>query len=266
MKQLKVNGISFCISQMGPKNAPKVLLSNSLGADLSMWDAQVNALSKKYRVISYDTRGHGNTEASEGDYSIELLADDVLCIMDEIGVEKAHFVGLSLGGLIGQFLGAHSSDRFESLTLCATFAASPRQIWIDRIKAVSETGIHPIADETMQRWFTKKYLLDNPKIISHVKNMFLTTSTNGYMGCAAAIRDMDLSGIPEQIPIPTLLISGSQDPSATPDMMKYLHNLIEGSIYKEIEQAAHLLTLEEPKIVNKLILDFINKIQSNKNL
>jgi len=157
VEHLRVNGILFRVEQAGPAHAPAVVMSNSLAADMSMWDAQADVLAREFRVIRVDTRGHGGSEATEGDYSLELLADDVLGIMDKLAIRRAHFIGLSLGGMIGQVLGARSGARFESLTLCATFADAPRQLWADRVEAVRSTGVAPLVEGTIERWFTPEF-------------------------------------------------------------------------------------------------------------
>ena len=262
MEHLWVNGLSLHVAQEGPAHAPTVILSNSLGADLSMWQAQASVLAQEFRVVRMDTRGHGGSAASEGDYSLELLADDVLAVMDRLNIRRAHFVGLSLGGMIGQVLGARSLGRFDSLTLCATFAEAPRQMWADRVEAVRKSGLAPMVDGTLERWFTPAFRTSQPAVMDNVRKMILGTTVNGYAGCAAAIRDMDLTGIPEQIRLPTLVIAADQDPSAPPDAMKTLHNRIPGARYAELHDAAHVFTLEKPAEAAALIVGFLREIQS----
>ena len=223
MEHLRVNGMLFRVAQAGPAHAPAVVLSNSLGADLSMWDPQAEVLARDFRVVRFDTRGHGGSAASQGNYTLNLLAEDVLALMDRLEIRKAHFVGLSLGGMIGQVLGARSGSRFESLTLCATFADAPRQLWADRVEAVRAAGVGPLVEGTLERWFTADFRAAAPEVISDVRKMIAATSVDGYAGCSAAIRDMDLTGVPEQIKIPTLVIAATQDPSATPEAMRRLH-------------------------------------------
>lgn len=264
MEHLWVNGNLLRVVQAGLAQAPAVILSNSLGADLSMWDALADDLSHDYRVIRMDTRGHGGSAPVDGDYSLGQLADDVLAVMDRLDIRRAHFIGLSLGGMIGQVLGARSGGRFESLTLCATFADAPRQMWADRVDAVRATGVAPLVDGTIERWFTPAFCETAPKTIAAVAKMIGDTSVSGYAGCAAAIRDMDLTGVPEQIKTPTLIIAATQDPSATPAAMKALHARIPGALYAEIADAAHLFPLEKPGETSALVLTFLQNVQAAK--
>lgn len=263
MEPLWVNGLSVCVDQMGPMDAPVALFGNSLGADLSMWDAQASALAQDFRVIRFDTRGHGASAATTGDYSLSLLADDVLALMDTLGIERAHFIGLSLGGMIGQVLGAQAGQRLDSLTLCATFADAPRQLWADRASAVRATGVAPLIDATVERWFTPAFRQSNPSLMGQVRQMIARTSSDGYAGCAAAIRDMDLTGVPEQITCPTLVIAATDDPSASPEAMQQLHSRIPGARYAQIDQAAHLFTLEQPRAATDLIATFLHGVQAH---
>lgn len=259
MEHLWVNGSSLRIDQAGPANAPTVIFSNSLGADLSMWDSQVDALTKDFRIVRMDTRGHGGSTATDGDYTLHTLADDVLDVMDRLRIKRAHFVGLSLGGMIGQILGARSPARFESLTLCATFGSAPRKMWADRVDAVRKSGIAPLVEGTLERWFTPAYRATHADQMERTRRMILGTTVKGYAGCAAAIRDMNLTDVPEQIRLPTLLIAAGQDPSATPEAMQALHARIPDAEYVEIPDAAHLFTLEKPAEAAALIHGFLQR-------
>ena len=251
------------VEQAGSAHAPAVVLANSLAADLSMWDPQARDLARNYRVIRYDMRGHGGSSSTPGDYSLSLLADDVLALMDRLSVRKAHFIGLSLGGMVGQLLGAKASERLESLTLCATFAEAPRQLWADRVEAVRKGGVGPLVGGTLERWFTPDFRQTSPQVVEAVGRMVAATSVDGYAGCAAAIRDMDLTGVPERITVPTLVLSAAQDPSAPPQVMKDLHARIRSARYAEIEGAAHLFTLEQPAATGAHFASFLNSIQQD---
>ena len=262
MEHLWVNGTSLRVTQAGPAQAPAVVFSNSLGADLSMWDAQAYDMAKDFRVVRMDARGHGGSAASEGDYTLDLLANDVLAVMDRLDIQQAHFVGLSLGGMLGQVLGARAGARFASLTLCATFAEAPRQMWADRVDAVRNAGVAPLVEGTLERWFTPAFRAGAPDAMESVRKMILGTSAIGYSGCAAAIRDMDLTGVPEQIHIPTLVIAASQDPSATPEAMRKLHARIPRAQYAEMDDAAHVFPLEKPQQTTALIAGFLRNVQS----
>jgi 3-oxoadipate enol-lactonase len=259
--KLIVNGCELKVERRGKDGAPVILFSNSLGSDLAMWDEQVTILERNFQVVCMDTRGHGASSSPAGDYSLNSLADDVLAVMDKLNIERAHFVGLSLGGMIGQVLGARSGDRFDSLTLCATFSETDRMLWADRVDVVRASGVEHLVESTIERWFTPAFRESSPEVIDKVRKMIIGTSTNGYAGCSAAIRDMDLTGIPEQIRIPTLVIAATQDPSATPEAMKKLHSRIPDAHYTEINNAAHLFTLEQPQAATDLIQTFLHEVE-----
>ena len=259
LDQRVLNGISVHVTCAGPQDRPVVLMSNSLAADLTMWHGQAEALAQTYRVIRYDTRGHGRSEASQGDYSLDLLVDDVLALLDAFNVDQVHFVGLSLGGMIGQLLGARAPKRVKSLILCATFAQTSYELWDQRIAAVRASGLTPIVDGTVERWLTAPFRATHDDVIKAARAMISKTSVDGYAGCAAAIRDMDLTHAAEKITAPTLLIAGAEDPSATPDMMRALHGRIRGSEFTVLPDAAHVFTLEKPQAVAERIGTFLAK-------
>ncbi|HVJ41907.1 MAG TPA: 3-oxoadipate enol-lactonase [Dongiaceae bacterium] len=245
------------MSSDGAENRPAVLMSNSLAADLTMWDSQAKALSQDFRVIRYDTRGHGQTEATAGDYSLDLLVDDVLALLDTLKIPTVHFIGLSLGGMIGQLLGARAPDRLRSLTLCATFAQTSPDLWKQRIATVKQHGLEPVVEPTLERWFTPYFRERHGDVVNAARAMIRLTSAEGYIGCAAAIRDMNLAGVAEKIATPTLLIAGAEDPSATPDMMLGLHKRISGSKFALLPDAAHVLTMEQPQAITEIISSFL---------
>jgi 3-oxoadipate enol-lactonase len=234
-------------------------MSNSLAADLTMWDGQAETLAQTFRVIRYDTRGHGRTEATRGDYSLDLLVDDVLALLDTLDIDQVHFVGLSLGGMIGQSLSARAPQRVKSLTLCATFAQTSYELWDQRIAAVRASGLAPIVDATVERWLTAPFRATHDSVVKAARAMIGKTSIDGYAGCAAAIRDMDLAHAAEKITAPTLLIAGAEDPSATPDMMRDLHRRIRGAEFTMLPDAAHVFTLEKPQAVTEIIGKFLAK-------
>lgn len=260
MERLLINGIFVQVDEMGSRSAPTVLLSNSLAADMTMWTAQATALAENYRVIRFDARGHGLTEATGGDYSLDLLVDDVLALLDVIEVERVHFVGLSLGGMIGQLLAVRAPHRLSSLTLCATFGSSSPEMWDQRVKAVWASGVGPMIEATLERWLTPGFRAAHPEITTTVREMISRTSAEGYAGCAAAIRDMDLRGVADRIKVPTLLVAAADDPSATPEMMSQLHRRIGGARFALLEDAAHLFTMEQPERATRILAGFLDGI------
>lgn len=245
------------MSSEGAEDRPAILMSNSLAADSTMWDSQAEVLSEQFRVIRYDTRGHGQTEAAAGDYSLDLLVDDVLALLDNLNVPAVHFIGLSLGGMIGQLLAARAPGRLHSLTLCATFAQTSPDLWTQRIATVKASGLAPIVEPTLERWFTPYFRDRHADVVEAARKMIRGTSDNGYLGCAAAIRDMNLAGVAEKIVTPTLLIAGAEDPSATPAMMLDLHKRISGSKFALLPDAAHVLTMEQPQAITEIIGSFL---------
>lgn len=261
MARRTIRGVEVNFDDAGPSDAPAVVMSNSLAADLSMWDAQAAYLSRSYRVIRYDTRGHGASQATKGDYTLGLLADDVIGLMDALGAPRCHFVGLSLGGMIGQVLAVRTPDRLASLTLCATFATADRSLWDDRAATARREGLGSMVEPTLSRWLTPAFAADHPDIADHIREMILGTSPEGYAGCAAAIRDMDLTGVAERIGVPTLVIAAAEDPSATPELMAALRRRIRGARMEMVADAAHLFPIEQPDATNKLLEAFLDEVR-----
>ncbi|WP_374379601.1 3-oxoadipate enol-lactonase [Dongia sp.] len=259
MGQLVANGISVHVNDAGPQDRPAIVMSNSLAADLGMWDAQAEALAKTYRVLRFDARGHGRTQATPGDYTLDLLVDDVIALLDAHGIQKAHFVGLSLGGMIGQRIAERAPDRIASLVLCATFAEAPFDLWDQRVTTVRKSGIAPLIDGTLLRWFTPAFAETSPHIVDKARRMIAATSVDGYAGCAAAIRDMDLKTAPESIKMPTLILAAENDPSATPEMMKHLHARISGAEFQLLPACAHVFTMERPTDATGAIGSFLER-------
>lgn len=259
MARLRVNGIFVQVDEKGSPDAPVVVLANSLGADMTMWSEQAEALAKDYRVVRFDARGHGRTEATDGDYTLDLLADDVLLLLDALGIERMNFVGLSLGGMVGQVLAARAPERVSSLVLCATFASAPSDVWDERARAARSTGTGPLVEATVERWLTPAFRAARPDVADAVRRMVGETSAEGYAGCAAAIRDMNLEGVAEQISAPTLLIAAAQDISAPPETMLALRRRIKGAHFALIEDAAHLFTMEQPDRATRLIAGFLDE-------
>jgi 3-oxoadipate enol-lactonase len=257
--QLVANGISVHVNDAGPKDRPAIVMSNSLAADLGMWDAQAEALAETHRVIRFDARGHGRTQATPGDYTLDLLVDDVIALLDAHAIQKAHFVGLSLGGMIGQRLAERAPDRIASLVLCATFAEAPFDLWNQRVTTVRASGVDSLVEGTLQRWFTPAFAAKSPGVTDKARRMIASTSVDGYAGCAAAIRDMDLTTAAESIKAPTLILAAEDDPSATPKMMQRLHARIAAAEFKLLPGCAHVFTMERPLDATSAIATFLER-------
>lgn len=260
-KTILANGIQMAYQIDGPETGPVVVMSNSLMSSLEMWDDNINALASRYRVVRYDTRGHGKTDVTAGPYSIELLANDLVGLMDALQIPKAHLVGLSMGGMICQFVGAHFPDRVISLSLCDTASEMPpRSLWEDRFAIANEKGLNGLVDGTIKRWFLEGFIAKEPEKIERVRKMILETPVTGYIACASAVRDMAQSTMLLKITSPTMVLVGRQDPACTVDQATVLHRLIRGSSMQIIDEAAHLSNIEKPNTFNDLLKGFLNSV------
>ncbi|MFD2642271.1 3-oxoadipate enol-lactonase [Pseudomonas japonica] len=244
----------------GPEDAPVLVLSNSLGTDLRMWDTQVPAFAAHFRVLRYDTRGHGGSLVSEGPYSIEQLGRDVLSLLDALQIDKAHFCGLSMGGLIGQWLGINAPERLNRLIVCNTAAkiASP-EVWNPRIETVlrdREAAMVGLRDASIARWFTPAYSEANPESAKRITDMLAATSPDGYAANCAAVRDADFRDQLGEIKAPLLVISGAADAVTPPAGGLFIQERVAGAEYAEF-QAAHLSNVEVGEPFSRRVLDFL---------
>lgn len=237
------------------EDSPAVVLSNSLGSSLSMWDSQVEALAQHFRVIRYDTRGHGLSPVPDGPYSIDDLVDDVVGLLDRLEVRRAHFVGLSLGGMTGMRLAAREPQRVDRLALlCTGTAMPPSSNWTTRAATVRAEGTVAVAESVVARWFTPTFRQARPETISAFEQMVAATPAEGYAGCCEAIAHMDLSGDLPSIRAATLVLAGADDPAAPPEMMKQIAAGIDGSELLVVPQSAHLANVEQPEVVTSALL------------
>jgi 3-oxoadipate enol-lactonase len=228
----------------GPTSAPTLLFSNSLGTSLAMWEPQANALMQDYCILRYDTRGHGRSSVSPGPYRISQLADDVVVLLDRLGLQRVHFCGLSMGGMIGMLLAARAPERLEKLVLCNTAPQiGSAEVWNTRIETVRKGGMGAVVDGILGRWFTAGFRAASPAAIEHTRRMLMETQVEGYSACCAAVRDMDGRDLVASIRVPTLIISGAEDPVATPEEGRLMAERIAGAEYKELA-AAHLSNIE----------------------
>lgn len=244
----------------GPEDGPVVMLSNSLASDLTMWDKQIPALVEAgYRVLRYDSRGHGQSSVPEGPYSIEMLASDAVGLMDALGLEKVQFCGLSKGGMVGQMLGTQYSDRLTSLVLSSTSAyISPREIWDERIETVQKGGMRAVVDATIDRWFTKAGQDRLPSDVKKIRRMILNTPVKGFCACCAAIRDMDLRDSIRSISTRALLLVGEKDPGTPVSAAELIHGRIASSKLRIIPEAAHFINVEKTSVFNEALLEFLD--------
>ena len=242
-----------------PKGAPVLILSNSLGTTLHMWDGQAGPFTKHFRLVRFDRRGHGKSGLPKGPYSMEMLGRDVLAIMDALAIKKANWCGLSMGGMEGMWLGAHAPERFERLVLSNTSSYfADKKGWNDRLALVREKGVPAFAAPNMEGWFTKDFRERDPQAIAGMQSMFVATPLEGYIACGEAVRDMDHRDLLPRIKVPTLVIIGRHDPATTPDAGEYIHTHIPGAEHFMID-AAHISNIEQPQQFNAAVLGFLTQ-------
>ena len=256
----EANGIQINYELSGRDGAPVVMLSHSLACSLVMWNPQLDLLESKFKVLRFDTRGHGDSDAPEGKYTLELLAADAVALMDALEIDAVHFVGLSMGGMIGQNLALDHGDRLKSLALCDTAAVMPDEvqpIWQQRIAAARKKGLQDQVDETLERWFTPEYLSRNSPQVEMIRRQILATPVAGYIGCSEAIRNLDnlkrLSGIT----LPTLIIVGEEDPGTPVAASEAMQERIDGSKLVVLPAARHLSNIEQAGAFNEALMDFL---------
>jgi 3-oxoadipate enol-lactonase len=240
----------------GPEDAPPLVLSNSLGATLDMWDPQHDALAKRFRVIRYDTRGHGGSDIPPGPYTLDEVGTDVIELLDHLHSERAHFAGLSLGGMTGMWLGANKPERIDKLILlCTSEKLGPPEMWADRANTVRENGTGAIVDTTLERWFTEGYRKRFD--LSVVRAMFESIDDEGYANCCAVIQQMDQTATISNIAAPTLVIAGAQDPATPPEHAERLAAAIPDARLEVLDPGAHLINVERPEAVTELIVEHL---------
>ncbi|KRP60920.1 3-oxoadipate enol-lactonase [Pseudomonas trivialis] len=231
----------------GPADAPVLVLSNSLGTDLHMWDIQMPAFTRHFRVLRCDTRGHGKSLVTPGPYSIEQLGRDVLALLDGLGIQRAHFCGLSMGGLIGQWLGINAGARLQRLVVCNTAAKiGTPEVWDPRIETVLRDGaaaMVALRDASIARWFTADFAAANPHQAQQITDMLADTSPEGYAANCAAVRDADFRAQLASIKVPTLVIAGTEDAVTPPAGGHFIQNHVQGAEYAEF-YAAHLSNVQ----------------------
>jgi 3-oxoadipate enol-lactonase len=257
MPVIESQGCPIHVEIEGPVSAPVLILSNSLGTTLNMWDGQVDAFTQHFRLVRFDRRGHGKSGVPQGPYSMEMLGRDVLAIMDGLGIRKAYWCGLSMGGMEGMWLGANAPDRFERLVLANTSSYFPdKKGWNDRLDLVRAKGVPAFAAANMERWFTKGFRERAPQTVDVIKAMFAATPLEGYLACGSAVRDMDHRELLSQITVPTLVIVGRHDPATVPEAGHYVCEHIPGARLATLD-AAHLSNVEQPSQFSAATLDFL---------
>ncbi len=257
---INANGIQINYELSGKEDAPLIVLSHSLGSSMVMWDPQLEVLEPHFRVLRCDMRGHGDSEATDGDYTLDLLAADIIGLLDALKIDRVHFVGLSIGGMIGQCLGLHYPDRFNSLTLCDTSPVLPdeaKPLFQERMDLARTQGMQALVEGTMERWFTPAYRAQNPPAIDPIRRQFLATSVTGFNGCSAAIMSLNFLDRLAEIKMPTLIMVGEDDPGTPVEASEAIHSLIQNSKLVVLPSAAHLSNIEQAEAFSSHLLDFL---------
>ena len=252
------DGVRINCEIEGREDGPPLLFSNSLGTNLHMWDRQAEAAAGLgFRVIRYDQRGHGGSDAPAGEYTLERLAEDVIDLLAGLDIGTAAFCGLSMGGMTGLQLAMRHPRRFSRMALCNTAASMPpRDMWEARVKAVADGGMKAVSDGIVERWLTPEFRARETAEVERVRAMIHATPPAGYMGCCAAIRDMDLRDRLGVIETPVLVVIGAHDPATTPERGQYIVEHIPGA-QKAVLEAAHLSNVERPEDFNRIVLGYL---------
>ena len=245
----------------GKAGQPVLVLSNSLGATIDMWAPQVDALAEHFQVLRYDTRGHGLSDAPPGPYTIAMLGGDVLGLLDHLKIQRAHFCGLSMGGITGMWLATEHADRLERLVLCNTAAQiGPPENWTARADTVRTKGMQAIAEPVVAKWLTPDYAAQHPDLVTRLQAMLLGADREGYAANCYAVRDADFRAAVKQIALPTLVIAGKYDMPTPPANTHYLAEVIPDASYVELD-AAHISNLEQPERFTAAVLGFLDSGQ-----
>ena len=258
--KILANDIQINYELTGRPDAAVVMLSHSLASSMVMWNPQLPSLEDHFRVLRYDMRGHGDSDAPDGAYTLELLAQDAVALLDALGIDTVHFVGLSIGGMIGQDLGLNHADRLKSFALCDTSAIMPDEaqpILQERIEAARASGMQDQVDGTLDRWFTPQYLKENPPEVEMIRKQIAATPLAGYIGCSEALRGLNyLERLPE-IKLPTLIMVGEEDPGTPVAASEAIHERIAGSQLVILPSARHLSNIEQADAFNQSLMDFL---------
>jgi 3-oxoadipate enol-lactonase len=264
MPQVDTNGIKIEYRIDGREGAPYVTFVTGIANDLTMWDAQVEALAKDYRTLRYDLRGHGDTQATEGDYSMELLVRDLTGLLGELNIQKTHLIGLGLGGAIVQAFAAEQSQHVNALVACccrAKMVPDFAAMWHQLRDAVASEGVEVIVEPTTQRWFSDEFKAANPQVLQNVRNMIRGTTTLGYLGVTAAFLGLDIEDKLPQIKAPTMYLSGAEDKvGGPPELMAELAKKVPGAQHRSVPKAAHIANIQNPAGFNKEVGDFLKRL------
>lgn len=259
--KIKTNGIELNYEIEG--EGPWLTMSHSLACDLHMWDPQMRVLTNKFKVLRFDTRGHGQSSAPAGDYTLDQLADDVKGLFDALGIRQTHWAGLSMGGMIGQAFALKYPGIFQSMVLADTTSRRPpnaAEMWGERIRIAKEKGMDALVESTLARWFTEPYRNARKDVMERIAKGIRATPVNGFAGCCAAIAKVDFLDRLKEIRIPCLVIVGDQDHGTPPEAAKLIHQNLAGSEFKVITSAAHISNIEQEQVFNETLTDFLDRV------
>ena len=235
-----------------------MVLSNSLGTTLEMWDRQLPALAERFRVLRYDSRGHGRSPVQPGPYEMADLGGDVVELLDRLEIERASFCGISIGGMVGLWLGIHAPERIDRLALCCTAAqVLSAEEWGKRAALVREHGVEALADQTIERWFTPAFLEAEPELIEDIRRTLEGTPSEGYAGCCEAIGSHDLRDRLSEIDLPTLVVIAEDDPAIPPEHGRLIAGRVYGARLEALQEGRHLCNIEHPEEFNRVLVDHL---------
>jgi 3-oxoadipate enol-lactonase len=256
-----VNGIETYYEIHGKEGAPWLVFSHSLACSVRMWDKEIERHKERYRVLAYDTRGHGQSAAPKGAYTLEGLADDLHALLRHLKIPQAHFCGLSMGGMIGQTFALKYPGVLQTLTLCDTtsrYPAAAAPLWQERIRIAESQGLKPLVQPTLERWFTEPFRKTQAEEVKKISAQIEKTPVPGYVGCCHAIPKIDVTARLKEIKCPALVICGENDPGTPPAMAREIHENLPGSKLVLIPQAAHLSNIEQPEAFNRALAEFLS--------
>jgi 3-oxoadipate enol-lactonase len=265
-KAASTDGCAIAFRSDGAEGAPALLLSNALGLDVEMWTPQMPSLASHFRVIRYDTRGHGRSDVPRNEYTVEQLGRDAVAVLDAAGVARAHVCGLSLGGITAMWMGVNAPSRVQSLVLAATAARiGSVDAWNTRINHVRTGGTESIADAVIARWFTDEFRQTQPSVVASYRRMLTSTPRDGYIGCCAALRSGDLRDVIQRIALPTLVVAGAVDPATPPADGDAIRRSVPGATMVTLS-ASHLVNVEQAEAFNQAVLDFSSQQQEVRQI
>jgi len=258
--KVKVNDIDVYYEIHGKEGAPWLTLSHSLACSVRMWDEQIASFKDRFRILAYDTRGHGQSSAPAGDYTLEQLADDLKGLLDHLQISKTHYCGLSMGGMIGQTFALKYPGILQTLVLADTSSRIPPEVgpvWEERIKVAQTQGMQALVQPTLERWFTAPYRSAHPETMQRVGKLIADTPVPGYVGCCRAIPKLNLTDRLKEIKVPIQIIVGADDQGTPVAMSQAIHENAPGSRLDILPQAAHLSNIEQPQAFDRALAEFL---------